>query len=111
VPQRASAVADQVEARGLVCLGYPFHPAGRPETLRTEHLATLRTPTLILQGERDTLGRREEIERYVLSPSIDERYLADGDHSFKPRKASGRTESENLDEAVASVVEFIDGLG
>jgi predicted alpha/beta-hydrolase family hydrolase len=42
--------------KGCMCLGYPFHPPGKPLTLRTEHLASLQTPTLILQGERDTFG-------------------------------------------------------
>ena len=52
----ASLVADEVGARGLVCLGYPFHPVGKPTQLRTAHLAALRTPTLILQGTRDPFG-------------------------------------------------------
>src|SRR6266542_568005 len=49
----ASMVADEAGARGLVCLGYPFHPPGKPERLRTAHLADLKTPALIVQGERD----------------------------------------------------------
>ena len=61
----ASMVADEVGARGLVCLGYPFHPPGRPERLRVAHLESLSTPTLIVQGTRDTLGSREEIEAYA----------------------------------------------
>jgi hypothetical protein len=45
---------------GLLCLGYPFHPLGKPDQLRTEHLASLKTPTLIAQGTRDRFGSREE---------------------------------------------------
>jgi predicted alpha/beta-hydrolase family hydrolase len=103
----ASMVADEAEVDGLVCLGYPFHPAGRPAVLRTAHLADLRTPTLILQGERDALGSRAEVAGYRLSPALRVRWLPDGDHSLKPRRASGRTEAENLAEAVAETVAFI----
>ena len=60
----ASLIADAVGARGLVCLGYPFHPPGKPETSRTQHLAALCTPTLIVQGERDAFGSRAEVETY-----------------------------------------------
>ena len=61
----ASMVADELHAAGgiagLLCLGYPFHPPGRPEQLRTAHLAGLATPALICQGTRDPFGTREEV--------------------------------------------------
>jgi len=103
----ASVVADDVEVRGLVCLGYPFHPPGRPEQLRTEHLARLATRTLILQGSRDPFGTREEIAGYELSPAITVFYLEDGEHSFKPRASSGRNEAQNLAEAVSAIASFM----
>jgi predicted alpha/beta-hydrolase family hydrolase len=103
----ASLVADEAGARGLVCLGYPFHPPGRPERLRTAHLRELRTPALIVQGTRDPFGTPEDVGGYDLSPRIRLHWLADGDHSFKPRASSGRTERQNLAEAVAAVLEFI----
>ncbi|MDA0256647.1 MAG: dienelactone hydrolase family protein, partial [Chloroflexi bacterium] len=103
----ASMLADEVGSAALVCLGYPFHPAGKPERLRTAHLQELRTPTLIVQGERDPMGRPDEVASYRLSPSIELRWLADGDHSFRPRRASGRTEAQSLAEATAAVVEFL----
>ena len=103
----ASLLADDLGVAGLVCLGYPFHPAGRPDRLRTAHLRSLRTPSLICQGERDAMGRREEVESYALSPAIRLCWLPDGDHSFKPRKASGHTEAGNLTAAIEAVVAFI----
>ena len=106
----ASLVADEIAARGLVCLGYPFHPPGQPAKLRVAHLETLRTPTLVLQGTRDTLGNRDEVEAYSLSPAIRLVWLEDGDHSFKPRAKSGRTEAENLALAVAEIERFVIGL-
>jgi uncharacterized protein len=106
----ASMIADEAGVRGLVCLGYPFHPPGQPDRLRTAHLRDLRTPTLIVQGTRDALGSREDVAGYELSPRIRIVWLEDGDHSFKPRASSGRTERQNLDEAMAAVVGFVKGL-
>jgi predicted alpha/beta-hydrolase family hydrolase len=103
----ASLVADEVGVAGLVCLGYPFHPPGAPEKLRVAHLETLRVPTLIVQGERDAFGTREEVARYRLSKAIRVLFVEDGDHSFRPRASSGRTEEENLREAVARVASFL----
>ncbi|MBY6189010.1 alpha/beta hydrolase [Microbulbifer agarilyticus] len=80
---------------GAVCLGYPFHPPGKPEKLRTEHLQSLTSPTLIVQGTRDKLGNREEVEGYALANALQVHWLEDGDHDFKPRKVSGFTQSQH----------------
>ena len=106
----ASMVADEAGARGLVCLGYPFHPPGKPEKLRTKHLETLKTRALIVQGERDPFGNREDVAGYRLAPSIRIAWIQDGDHSFKPRASSGRTEPQNLAQAVSLVREFLSNL-
>ncbi len=106
----ASLIADELGVAGLICLGYPFHPPGRPGRLRIDHLQTLQTPTLILQGERDSLGRRDEVSGYPLAPAIRLDWLPDGDHSFKPRKASGCTWAENLTRAVQQAAAFVDRL-
>lgn len=108
----ASMIADELNAagriRGLVCLGYPFHPMGKPEQLRTAHLAGLRTPTLVCQGERDVMGSREEVAGYALSPAIEFAWAFDGDHDLKPRKASGHTLAGNLAAAADAVARFVD---
>ena len=101
--------ADDAGVRGLVCLGYPF-PPGKPDATRTAHLEELRTPALIVQGERDTFGTRADVEGYALSKAIDVEFLTDGDHSLKPRKASGVTEAENLQQAVELVAAFVADL-
>lgn len=106
----ASMIADEAGVRGLVCLGYPFHPPGRPATLRVRHLEALRTPALIVQGTRDALGSREEVEGYTLSPAIRLVWLEDGDHSFKPRVSSGHTEAGHLVAAVEAVAGFMGSL-
>lgn len=97
----ASMIADQFHASGrvagLLCLGYPFHPIGKPDQLRTAHLAAMQTPALIVQGTRDPFGTREEVATYRLSKSIDILWLEDGDHDLKPRKAvSGFTAAEHM---------------
>ncbi len=106
----ASMVADEAKVRGLVCLGYPFHPPGRPEGTRTKHLENLKTPALILQGTRDSFGTPDDVKRYKLSRKIRLEWIEDGDHSFKPRARSGRTESGNLEAAVAHIVKFMKSL-
>ncbi len=116
----ASLIATEMEqeleqaaspVRGLVCLGYPFHGPGRDaDARRTAHLAGLETPTLILQGTRDTLGDATEVPGYDLSPAITVHWLEDGDHGFRPRKKSGRTEAGNLDEAIGVFADFASGL-
>ncbi|HEX4441802.1 MAG TPA: alpha/beta fold hydrolase [Thermoanaerobaculia bacterium] len=106
----ASMIADEAHARGLVCFGYPFHPPGDREKLRTKHLETLMTPALILQGTRDPFGTRDDVAGYRLSPAIRVEWLEGGDHSFKPPAASGTTEAQHVARAIESAAEFIRGL-
>ena len=107
----ASMLADDLHdeglVAGLVCLGYPFHPPGRPQNLRTAHLEHLRTPALICQGERDTFGNREEVSGYPFSPAISIHWAPDGDHSLKPRVKSGHTWEENIHDSARAIADFI----
>jgi predicted alpha/beta-hydrolase family hydrolase len=105
----ASMIADDLyspgEIAGLLCLGYPFHPPGKPGQLRTRHLLELKTPTLICQGTRDEFGTREEVTDYPLSSSIEFLWLEDGDHDLKPRKSvSGFTAADHLRSMAGTVV-------
>jgi len=106
----ASLLADEMQVAGLACLGYPFHPAGKPERLRTEHLAALETPCLVCQGTRDALGSAEEVAGYRLSPAIRLHWAEDGDHDLKPRKASGRTAEQNWTAALDALDGFFRSL-
>lgn len=105
----ASMIADEMNAAGLICFGYPFHPPGNSERTRVEHLRSIATPTLIVQGERDPFGTPEEVAVYGLGPAIRVEWLPDGDHSFKPRRASGVTEVENVHRAIELAAGFIRG--
>lgn len=106
----ASLIADEAGVRALVCLGYPFHPPGKPEKTRTAHLDALKTPCLIVQGERDPMGTTADVAGYPLASSITLEWLPDGNHDLRPRKASGRTEAENWADGIAAVAEFLDRL-
>ena len=106
----ASLVAEEAGVAGLVCLGYPFHPTGKPNRLRVQHLESIKTPTLIWQGERDPFGSREEVAGYKLSPSVQVAWVEDGDHSFKPRKTSGRTGQQNWEMALEEIEMFLEAL-
>ena len=100
--------AEGCPAEALVCLGYPFHPPGKPDRLRVDHLRRLRVPTLIIQGTRDPFGSPEEIPGFRLPESIRFEWLEDGDHGFKPRKASGHTHEGHLATAVEAITAFLD---
>ena len=113
----ASMIAAELEnegapVKGVICLGYPFHPPGKPEKAegRLAHLLELKTPTLILQGTRDTFGTIDQVPDFALSKAIRVQWLEDGDHGFKPRKKSGRTETQNWAEAIAAMDAFARGL-
>ena len=108
----ASMVADSEFAAkriaGLVCLGYPFHPPGSPEKLRTAHLEKLAAPALICQGTRDEFGDRHEVGDFGLSDEIEVFWLEDGDHDLKPRKAiSGFTTAQHLQAVADKVTEWV----
>ncbi|MDR6827164.1 putative alpha/beta-hydrolase family hydrolase [Bosea sp. BE271] len=112
----ASMVADSLfeagRVQGLLCLGYPFHPPGKPAQLRTAHLANLKTPALIVQGTRDEFGTREEVSAYTLSPAIALLWLEDGDHDLKPRKrVSGFSAADHLKTVAEAVSSWVGKLG
>ncbi len=107
----ADALFDEGAIAGVICLGYPFHPPDKPDNLRTAHLENLRCPTLIVQGERDPLGARTEVEGYQLSPAIRFVWAGDGDHDLGPRGGKGFTRKGNLALAADAIAEFTAGVG
>ncbi|GAB6387330.1 alpha/beta family hydrolase [Stutzerimonas marianensis] len=103
----ASLLADELAADALICLGYPFYAAGKPEKPRVAHLASIQTPTLIIQGERDALGDRDSVAAYDLAPAIRLEWLAAADHDLKPLKRSGLTHQQHLDAAADAIAAFL----
>jgi len=111
----ASMIADAEFAAkriaGLLCLGYPFHPPGRPQQLRTAHPMDLTTPALICQGTRDQFGGRYEVGSFGPSDEIEVFWLEDGDHDLKPRKAvSGFTTAQHLKSVADKVTEWVNRI-
>lgn len=107
-------VGSHLAARGVPCaglafLGYPLHPAGRPERLRTEHWPRLRAPVLFVTGERDRLCDLDLLarERAQHLAAVDDRLhvVAGADHGFKVRAADGRS----ADDVQAEVIEALTG--
>lgn len=106
----ASLIADEQDVSGLLCLGYPFYAMGKSDKPRIDHLLDIKSPSLIVQGERDTMGNKEKVEEFPLSSAVQISWLEDGDHSFKPRKSSGRTEKQNWLSGCDSSIQFIRSL-
>jgi len=105
----AELETEETPVRGVCVTGYPFHPQGKSEPgyLRTEHLMTLKTPTLICQGARDVMGWWDEVVTYDLPKSIDFHWAEDGDHDLKPRVLSGRSMRQNQEEAVDAIAQWL----
>lgn len=95
----ASLLAAEAGAPGLILCSYPFHPPGKSERTRLAHWPKLTCPTLVLQGSRDPFGTRDEVTGYTLPACAEVHFLDDGEHDWRPRKASGRTQQSLIDEA------------
>lgn len=103
----ASMLACEQSVKGVIAFGYPFHPPGKPEKLRTEHFPDLNAPLAIIQGERDTFGKKDEVESYPVCDNVHTFWIPDGDHSLVPRKASGLTQLQNWQTAAEIASQFI----
>jgi len=95
------------EVKGIACLGFPFHPAGKLDKLRIEHFPLVKQKQLIIQGTRDKLGSSEEVQSYNLPKEINWLWLEDGDHDLKPRVKSGFTHQAHLQETIEHLATFI----
>jgi uncharacterized protein len=95
IASQVAARADlSVSPKGLVFLGYPLHPPGRPDQLRTAHWPRLRLPALFIQGSSDPFGTPEELRAALAGFGGDSRVMIvdGGDHSFKVRRSAGRSQ-------------------
>lgn len=92
--------------KGVIAFGYPFHPP-KKDSWRTEHFADLKRPVLVLQGERDAFGNRDELFDKSW-PFIDLNWLENGDHDFVPLKKSGLTQQQLIKQAALISRSFID---
>jgi predicted alpha/beta-hydrolase family hydrolase len=103
----ATHLAAHADARarmaGVVVLGYPLHPPGRPEQIRTKHLADIAVPLLIVQGTRDALGTPDELRPWLEAPHATLHAVEGGDHSLAVRKGAG-IRQQDVDEEILAVI-------
>ncbi len=108
-------IASQVAAAGhegisgLVFLGYPLHPPGRPDKLRSKHLPDIRAPMLFVQGSRDAFGTPEELRAALggLEVAADICVVEDGDHSFKVPKRSAISQDQVFEIVLDEIVRWM----
>lgn len=98
---------DHSKVSGVIVLGFPFHPPGKPDRYKGEHLSKLTKPLLIAQGQRDPFGNDSEITAELLSSNSQLYWVQDGEHSFKPRKKSGLSWQDNLQSVALQIKGFI----
>lgn len=103
----SSMLLNSLPVKAGFVFGYPFHPSGKPEALRVEHLQSLNKPLLVFQGTRDPMGSIDEVEGYNLPRNIQVCWLEDGNHDLKPRKASGFTQESHLDQVIKQIEDWI----
>jgi uncharacterized protein len=108
----APATAAWSRVKGLVLLGYPLHPPGKPDAARTTHLPGIRVPILLVQGTRDSFGTREEVTPVFdgIPAEVTYEFIEGGDHSFAVPKSSGVTERDVLSGITSRTAEWIKHL-
>lgn len=102
------AARPEVDVDGLVLLGYPLHPPGKPAQLRTAHLPRVRAPMLFVQGSRDAFGTREEMEPVVSGLSRGTRLFVveGGDHSLVVPKSRGISLADTMARVADEIARF-----
>jgi len=109
IATQVAAADGDLPVTGLVLLGYPLHPPGRPEQRRDKHLPAIGRPMLFVQGSRDAFGTPAELSPVL--ESLDRRatlhVVAGGDHSFKLSRTDAAVQAAALDDVARTVVEWI----
>lgn len=92
--------------RGVVCLGYPFHPTGKPDDWRLPPLQEARLPVFIAQGDRDPFGNHAEVAAVSLPENVRITWLSDGNHDLAPRGKAEATWAGNLRKTAEAIAAF-----
>lgn len=98
----AARTARGLGASGCLCLAFPLHPPGRPESSRVQELLGVRLPTLVIQGERDPMGRPEEFPA-----GVEMTVVPGADHSLRVPRSGPLTAEEALGIVVESTLEWV----
>jgi uncharacterized protein len=101
----AARSASGLGAAGCLALSFPLHPPGRPEKSRIEELRGAGVPTLVVQGEQDTMGRPEEFPDDL--ERVDFAVVPGADHALRVPKSAGLTEAEAMGIVVESTLEWL----
>lgn len=106
------AAAGLEDIAGLAFLGYPLHPPGRPDELRSEHLGHIRVPMLFVQGSRDAFGTPDELRAALADADVaaDLCVVEGGDHSFNVPKRSAMTQDQVYDFVLDAMVRWLHAL-
>jgi uncharacterized protein len=109
---QAQALEPLPGVRGLIFLGFPLHPAGKPSRERGQHLFGVQVPMLFLQGTRDALAALHELEPLcaALGPRATLKLFADADHSFHVPARTGRKDAEVRGEMLDALAAWVDGV-
>lgn len=106
----ATLIANQVGAKGVICLGYPFHPPDKPESTRIEYLRNIAAPTLILQGGNDPFGSPDEVADYGLPDNVKITWLEGGDHHLVMADDPDSDDEQNWAEGAEAIADFVTSL-
>ena len=104
---------DPLPALGLLLLGYPLHPAGKPDNLRVEHFPRLHLPVLFISGDRDALAGKEGLETWAgtIPGPVSFHWLAGGDHGFRvPKSLGGQGEAAVMAEVAGASARWVAAL-
>jgi Predicted hydrolase of the alpha/beta-hydrolase fold len=106
----AFRLADELDAKAAIALGFPFHPIGKPDKLRLDDLNNCCAQNLIIQGTRDNFGKPEQVRRYNLPANVAVKWIEGGDHSLEPTKRSGYAREQLWQAAVNEVTKLIESV-
>jgi uncharacterized protein len=109
IASQVAAASPSVDVAGLVLLGYPLHPPGQPDKLRTRHLPAIRAPMLIVQGSRDAFGTPEELRPVLerLTARTDLYVVEGGDHSFKVAKKAVPSQEQVYESVLDEIARWL----
>ena len=109
IATQVAAADPQLRLAGLVLLGYPLHPPGRPTERRDKHLPAVERPMLFVQGSRDSFGTPDELAPILtaLRPPPIVHVVAHGDHSFKVSKRDPAAQAHVYADVQRAIVNFI----
>ncbi len=108
----AAEVENPLPALGLLLLGYPLHPAGKPDRRRDAHFGALTMPVCFISGTRDSLAPRDALTESVrkITGPVELHWVESADHGYRPLKASGRSADDVLAEIAETSVTWVEGL-